>query len=1152
MHSALISDLFNIQNRFLRSAHLERDFADPKSLNGYILTPQTKEYVERLTAGLRENSGQRAWRITGDYGSGKSSFALLLAHLLGGQYSRLPEHLRRTISFKNLGLSRPRLLPVLVTGSQEPLAVALLRSLQRDLLGTCGRGRPPAVIDRIQAQLDKSATGAIADNSVAQLVTEACAHLVAADKGSGLLILLDELGKFLEYGALHPERQDVFLLQTLAEAAARSGRTQLFVVGLLHQGFNAYSEHLSQSAQKEWEKVAGRFDELLFNQPLEHTAMLIADALNIRSGGLPKGVVSEARRDMAALLDLGWYGASSTRAGLVHLAPRLYPVHPSVVPVLVRLFSRFGQNERSLFSFLLSNEPFGLQDFARRSVGPNHFYRIYDLYDYARCSFGHRLGRQSFRSHWNHIDSMIESFPAEREKELHVLKTIGLINLLDSTNLLASEELLACAAPGGEAEIKPAIRKLKSRRVIYFRGVAGGYCLWPHTSVNLEKAYEDAGQTLGPVPQQVAAHIDAYLETRPLVARRHYIETGNLRHFEVRFSPVDQLPSQLQFNGDGADGRIVIALCETDEERMAALRFAQSDMARQRPQILCAVPSPLRALARLVQELQRWEWVAASTPELNNDTFAAEEVSRQIAAGRDALQKRIKSFIGLQHFSGGSELTWFREAEQLPIRSGRDLLSYLSKICDEIYPDAPRVANELVNRRTLSSAAAAARMRLIEGIFASSTKPYLGMDPAKKPPEMSIYLSILKNAGIHRETERGWKLVIPDPGHDPCNLRPALHHIQQIFESAGTKRVKVSEILEQLRRPPVGIRDGLGPLLVAMFAVIHEQHVAFYDNGAFMREIVGLDLMRLTKLPETFEIQYCKMAGVRTELFERLLKVLELKGTNRSRADILDVVRPLCMFAAQLPPFTQKTRKLSAHAIGVRAALLAAREPAVLLFRELPAACGFVEFTSARRSNSKDIDVFVVALKESLNELRMAYPALQERIKTELIDAFDLTASAREFRSVLARRSQQIILDVTEPRLKAFSNRLIDTELAEPEWLESIGSLICSVPPARWTDLDSERYSQELTQVCTRFRRVESIAFERHGNGQSESAMRLSITQRDGSEVDQVIYVAEEEKAKVLEIENRVTALLRDERGLGLAGTARAMWNALSQETRDE
>lgn len=1154
MPEARISDLFQIKNRFLRSAHLEKDFADPKALSGYVLTPQAHSYVSRLSAGLSPNSSQRAWRITGDFGSGKSSFALLVAHLFSGKNVGLSPYLRQSLDLKKIGAPRPQLLPILVTGSREPLAVALLRSLRRDLLNTCGQGRRPVVIEKIQTELDSASGAAIPDESVIRFLTEANAYITSTGKGSGLLIILDELGKFLEYAALHPDRQDVFLLQSLAEAASRSGKSPIFVVGLLHQGFNAYADQLSQSAQKEWEKVAGRFDELLFNQPLDQTANLVADALNVRIDRLPRGVAAQVRRDMGVTLDLNWYGAAFSRGNLLGNAVKLYPLHTTVLPALVRLFSRFGQNERSLFSFLLSNEPFGLQDFARRPAKADHFYRIHNLYDYARATFGHRLSLQSYRSHWSFIDSLIESFPADSETDLQVLKSVGLLNLLDANNLLPSEEAIVLAVAGDDAvegrRVKTSIKKLqRDKHVLYDRGVAGGYCLWPHTSVNLDRALDDAVRSLGQTPQRISTLIHDYFETRPLVARRHYIETGNLRHFEVRFSPVEKLAANSQFSLDSADGGIIVALCETEEERQEALRFGSSSALAQRPEILFAVPSPLRVLAKLVQEVQKWEWVATNTPELNNDPFAAEEVARQVAASRQLLEERVHSFIGLQRFTGGTELQWFRRNKPITINSGRELLSYLSDVCDEVYSQAPKISNELVNRRSLSSAAAAARMRLIEGIFSFNDRPYLGMDPAKKPPEMSVYLSILKEGNIHRDVGGGrWALAEPDAKNDFCNVRPALRRIQQILESRADSRVKVSEIFAQLRRPPYGVRDGISPMLLAVFAIINEQHIAFYDNGAFMREMVGLDLMRLTKVPENFEIQYCKIAGVRSELFSQLFKILELKPSKKSGIDLLDIVRPLCVFAAQLPPYTHKTRRVSANAAAVRSALLSAKEPATLLFRELPQACGFDAFPSDDAAHAKEVKKFVRALKNALDELRIAYPELQGQMKTALAEAFEASGHFQEVRDALSRRAENILIAVKEPRLKAFCMRLTDRNLPEAEWLESLGSLVCSMPPAKWTDTEVEKYEQELSQLCERFQRVESIAFTARKSSDNESALRVSITKSDGSEIDNVIYVMEGEEERVAEIEEKIVLLLGKTERVGLAAAARAFWKVLSQK----
>jgi hypothetical protein len=117
-----IADLFNIKSRFLRSAHLERDFNDSAALAGYVRTDFIEECCDRIGEGLRPKSGRRAWRVTGDYGSGKSSFALLVANALAGRDTKLPPHLVRVFDFKKLGVAQPELLPVLVTCSRQSLS----------------------------------------------------------------------------------------------------------------------------------------------------------------------------------------------------------------------------------------------------------------------------------------------------------------------------------------------------------------------------------------------------------------------------------------------------------------------------------------------------------------------------------------------------------------------------------------------------------------------------------------------------------------------------------------------------------------------------------------------------------------------------------------------------------------------------------------------------------------------------------------------------------------------------------------------------------------------------------------------------------------------------------------------------------------------
>jgi hypothetical protein len=1153
-----ISQLLNIQRRFLRSTQLERDFRDPNALQGYVVTTQAKQSFERISEGLNAQSGQRAWRITGDYGSGKSSFALLLAHLFAGRDSNLPSQIRKSLDLGKFHKGHLGYLPILVTGSRESLSTAVARALITTLRQQFDLRHKINLGNVLESFLKKGPEGST-DQTTLEAILEANSELIARGKAKGLLIILDELGKFLEFSALHPDRQDVYFLQQLAELSTRSGREPIFIVGLLHQGFNAYAETLSQSAQKEWEKVAGRFEEILFDQPLDQVTQLIASALNTSSYLQPKSIEVRARQAMRAATAFGWYGAAPASSALLHTAPGLYPLHPTLVPVLVKLFSRFGQNERSLFSFLLSSEPFGLQTFLNGKAGPDNFYLIHHLYDYAASNFGHRLSVQSYRSHWNHIESLIRSFPSQNELELAILKTVGLLNLINSPELIPTDETIALALGGHgeelEKDIHAVIHRLqKERHILFWRGRAGGYCLWSHTSVNLEGTYELAGRALGHT-QRVASHITEQLDARPLVARRHYIQTGNLRHFDVSYCGVTNLESVANQTIENSDGRIVIPLCETPEERAFAVRFARSF--RDRPETLIGITQPLSSLSGLLLELQRWSWVRDNTPELKDDRYAAEEVTRQLSSAQQTLQKQVQHYAGLKQLGAGTmALQWFHEGVSKEISSATALLSFLSDLSDDLYDHAPNVQNELINRRSLSSAAASARMRLIERMFNYHNQELLGMDPDKKPPEMSIYLSLLKGANLHVLQDGIWTLQEPSEGHDPCHLLPSLLHLRGILEAHADTRVRVSEVFAALRKPPYGVRDGIIPILLVLTLLNHEHEIALYENGTFLSSVAKEEILRLTKAPDTFDLQFCRVHGIRRTLFDKLTTVLDLNIRSK-KAEILDIVRPLCVFVAQLPDYARNTSRLSLPARAARDKILTAQEPGVLLFKHLPEALDLEAFGAEQFSKlSQDrVQEFVVCLKSAMDELKTAYPRLMTRIRDRILKSFDAPTSGvplQIFRQELASRSQNLVVNINDIDLKAFCLRLLDSRLAEVDWLESVGSYVATTPPSRWKDDDEDVFVEKLENLVKKFRRVESTHFSDNKTKSSVTAFRVAITARNGEEQERVVHLSTDEDHDAKIIEEKISNLLSKNERVSITAMSRVIWRLLETNRKHD
>ena len=1133
-----IQELLSPSRRFLRSTQLERDFNDPAALEGYIPTPEIEECLERITRGLSPTSGQRAWRITGDYGSGKSSFALLLANLAYRNANELPKQLRHLVRDHGLSGRQHKLLPVLVTGAREPVSLVLLRALHEALTKNVDGRRAMRSRDQIAEALKHPER--LDESKIVQWVAAAASELQERDLFRGLLIILDEMGKFLEFAALRPERQDVYFLQQLGEASARSGDACLFCVGLLHQGFSAYADKLSDAGQREWEKVAGRFEELVFTQPLGQVATLISAALDLNPDApVIRGWKSDAQHAMSRAVELGLFGAAAPKTALTQNAAGLYPLHPTVLPVLTRFFRRFGQNERSLFSFLLSSEPHALQSFSTRDASRETVYRLADFYDFAAHNIGHRLSTQSFRSHWNHIDNVIRSYPAERTSEIRVLKTVGILNTIEASELLPTEDVLGLALDDS-SDLRATLKQLVTRGTLYLRGRSGGYALWPHTSVNLEVAITEAREVVTSI-SSIAEAIRHWLETRPIVASRHYIETGTLRHFEIIYTTASQLETDASILEPvfPADGRLVVVLCENKTQQQQAEAFAVN--VEDRDRTLIGVTAPLDRLNGLVLELERWMRVEQQTPELKDDRYAAEEVSRQIAVAKDNLERALARDVGLHSSTEAKDTSihWFYNGIRDELITTKDSLrAVLSDICEGQFDQAPRVENELVNRHDISTAAASARQKLFGLMLQQRREPMLGLPADKAPPEKSMYLSVLQATGLHRQIDGLWDIRLPTSRvADDAQVLPALQHIVALLEQKPDARITVSEIRTALRRPPYGVRDGLFPLLLLTVLIEHEAEIAVYEDGRFVPEIEENLMMRLVKQPQTFELQLTRITGIRRHLIEKFAEVLSTKSA--ARAELVSIVRPLCAAVASLPEYVRETDRLSPSTLALRNEVVRSQEPADLVFTAIPRALGFSGDQSINPTHAAK------RLSEALTELRRAFPELQERMAQAVLNAFGISDQTIEnWRLSISPRAETVVLGIADADFRAFVLKLTQEEMGLADWLEALGSMLVRRPPSRWRDQDETAFIAKVAEYAQHYLRVEAARLGPNASAAAD-AVRIALTRTSGEEADHIVTLSAKQSQEATEIRNVLLSQLPTDKSVALAALSQLMWSLM-------
>ena len=1158
-----LSELFHVTSRFHRSVHLERDFYGENPLEGYILTVTARETLQRLVAALEGESTSKAWSLTGPYGSGKSAFALCTAKLLGDSESPTTQAAMKLLKrgdeslwdqFIGLDLHGQRgFCPVLISGERSPITLALLRGLERGLNAfsdsSIRHTSFQPLLSDIQSRLDAAENGTLPHASEITDLFESATHQIGAEGGAGLLLVVDELGKFLEYAAHDPEYGDLFVLQSLAEFATRSQQTPLLMLTILHQAFEQYAQRLATSQREEWAKVQGRFEDVSFVEPTEQVLRLIGSAI--------EKTAAVENPNLSVAVDLELKPRQLDKSEFVSLLDSCLPLHPTVALIVSPLFRRFAQNERSLFALLNSSEPHGLQDFLATQTYDGRAlptFRLSNLYDYIYNALGSGLYTSREGAKWAEIESAIERLPDPSPMTVKLIKTIGLLGIVGegSVNLKASKALLCYALDAGmesfqnevDESVKSSLAMLEGRSIVIYRRYNDAYALWEGSDIDIEARLREARAHLDPNLRLPTA-LSTLMQPQPLIARRHLFVTGTLRYFAVRYTDLEGFDADLQMPSDDADGAndadglVLYALPTSELEAEQLVEKATEVLVADREGVLIAIPQSIDSLRDAVLELWCLEWVEENTPELTGDATARRELWARRTEAEQEVSEQLTSLFGgnlaapqavsmLTPKGNTGDCLWYHRGKPIQICSRRALNAYLSEICDSVYHATPILRNELINRRKISSQAAAARRKLIGGMLDFQRQEKLGIDGY--PPEMSIYLSLLFDTGIHRCVSGVWGFHPPKAGNK-SRIFPIWSEIEEFLNECEERRQSVDKLYKQLEQPPFGLRRGPMPILLCAVLLHYESEIALYEEGSFVADISMPVFERLIRVPEKFEIKRFRMEGIRAEVFEQFTGMVSKPLSVAEESPLLVIVRPLINFIQKLPRYTMLTQDLSDAAISWRRAITDAREPDALLFEQLPRALGFDTFGPSTETDSKTVDVFFSTLRGALSELNRAYDKLLSFIEEMLVSAFSLQSNGDSPHIELINRAQPLLDWTIDTKLKGFLIRICDEELDFKEWVEAIGTYIANKPPASWNDSDKVHFEMNLSELARKFHHFEALSFERQKQSEKSTdsggeVIRVGVTTLSSSEQERVVTVPPTAEAQADKIERAIVQML--------------------------
>jgi hypothetical protein len=1073
-----LADAVTISRQFLRSVRIDADFGREDALSGYVCQGTARALLENMARQL-VNTRQRAFTWTGPYGGGKSSLALMLCSLVG----------------PNAKL-RGRAREMLALSSDSPIADAFgARSDGWLVLPIVGRRG--SVVSDLQQAIAK----AVGDDSKKRRPSDVIAELVVAAEAhkQGVLVVIDELGKFLESSAQGGD--DVYFFQELAEAASRTAG-KLVVVGILHQPFEAYAARLGRQAQDDWAKVQGRFVDIPLVAATDEVIELTGRAIQVDD--------SAVREDAKGFVDAIANAIKTRRpgapAGLADGLLRCWPLHPVVAALLGPISKRrFGQNERSTFGFLASREPLGFMEFLDGGVCEwESMYGPAQYWDYLRANLEPAILASPDSHRWATACEAVHRAEAGGSSlHVNVVKTVALIEMFGQGSGLVAEDLvLSVSVQGADQEqIRSALQDLIKRKIVIERKHLGAYGVFEGSDFDIERAITSARGEIGiPSLDQVSALTDL----QPILAKRLYHETGTMRWFTRRIARLSDAESMIpRASADkGSVGCFLLCLPEIGQsERSADGRAMRLSSETKSDAIVFGVPSNAERIAELSLELAAAERVVNTRPELEGDAVARREMAGRTESIRSALEEELADAFSLSK--------WYRSGELQNRERGTSLSVIASAIAEKVFEFAPKIHSELINREEPSSNSVRARKDLMYRMISQADIKDLGY--TGYPADAGLYYSLLQATGLHGLRDGRYGFQSPNLSARGKSMEKVWWATHSGLTAAGS-RMTLAEIYDFWANRPYGLRAGVMPILALALFMACRSSVAMYVDDVFTPDLSEAVIDEWLLDPHRIRFQFVEASKDEVAIVHAITGSVAKAAV--AEPGPLDAARALVGMVVGLPDWTKRTGNVSATAQEVRSMLLRAHDPHKTLFTDLPSLLKVSEPTA-----------LIAKLQLVTDELSGAYSAMLESVKRTLLMSLDHEGEPIE--SLRARASN--VKGITgDFRLDAFAGRLEMFD-ASQQSVEGLISLAVNKPSTGWVDRDIDAAMLQLGSWAIEFRRAEAMATLR-GRPQTRRVLGVVFGLSHGHDVTGSVDVAETDTPAIDDLVKRLLATVHHEK----------------------
>lgn len=1034
----MFNNKIDVAKGFQTSVNIAYDLNNKGKISGFIPTMSSLDIIEDVLLSTAPNSTDRARILIGAYGRGKSHIILVLLSLLFKKDKAVFTALLEKMKMSNLKLydytnqfidSGRKLLPIVVGGSSTSLTQSFLFALQKVLNDANLSNLMPethfkASVNAIESwkneypetynkfldalnepieqfvlslkeynveayekfiELYPSLTSGSSFNpflgfDVVELYEKVVDKLCEVGY-DGVYIVYDEFSKYLESSIGNATVSDIKLLQDFAEKCVRSGKKQMHLMLICHKDISNYIDNnLPKEKVDGWRGVSGRFKHTTLHNNFAQMYEIISAVIK-KEPSFWKEFFAEHRTQLEDLKEryvanglIDGKNAEEVNSAIFGC----YPLHPVSTFILPRLSEKVAQNERTLFTFLSSKEKHTLSSFLENAEGGFPLLTPDYLYDYFEPLFRKEVYTSEIHKIYKLTSNILQKLD-DNSIHARIIKTISLIYMVEQYEKLPPVyDIIVDAFRESVAdtkEISIALEDLINKDCIVYLKRSNNYLKLKESSgvdipSEIEKKIESTKVNLRVKDVLNNSSFESYM-----YPTRYNDEHEIIRYFDFLFIDSKEFWStedwKLKIADTMADGVVYAIIPENKEDIKKIAKKISSESICER--IVFCLPKKFTDIEKVAFE---YNAVLELRDLVVDDDLLKDEYEIYI----EDLEEVIGSFIfsyarpetgGADYYHLGKKVSIYRKAQ---------MSALLSKICEEIYPHAPIINNESINKNILPTVAINSRAKLLSGLLGAELEPNLGLSGTGQ--DVSIMRSTLVQTGVIKNVGKAPEIVVAPEDE---NMRFMLNTIQSFLMNAGANgEQNFSVLYRRLTQPEYGIGLKIGVIPIYIAAIIHLHRSNLVIKKGNVEQRITADLFKgINENPSNYSIVLENWNEEKTAYLTQLEHLFEKYVHEQEKVynSFAYIVYAMNRWYMSLPKYAKEMTRLykgkedfksisGSHRKFVNSLKQLDINPREYLFEKMFALFGFKEFNADVVDNitqtKKEYDGAIVALNKAL------------------------------------------------------------------------------------------------------------------------------------------------------------------------------------------